>query len=343
MWMFSEQTIIGLDIGSDSIKMTEVKNSNQGKELLTYGTAKHDLVLNGYWDSTKLRQLARIIEDIMESGDFDGVKTVMSVASKDVYVTTMDFDSNLNRKEIQNEIERQAPYFLPYPPDEMRLSWSLIENDPRVGKYTGKQRAIINALPDFVIENSKNLLEHCSLDGVALENQTISQIRALLDPDTGNTVLVDVGANQTTFNIVVDGVLRSSSHIPIGSEKITQELAENLGIKNSTAEHLKKDLALVNLFELPKPVNDNLLALKTELKTFIELNKKVSQTPEKVVFTGGGVYMAGFMNFFNNLQIPVYLGNSGRKVKIPEDYIPYLNPILNQLSTAIGLSLREDV
>jgi type IV pilus assembly protein PilM len=343
MWMFSEQTIIGLDIGTDSIKMTEVKNGKQGKELLTYGAAKHDLALNGYWDSTKLRQLARIIEDVMDSGDFSAVKTVMSVPSKDVYVTTMDFDIGLNRKQIQAEIEKQAPYFLPYPPDEMRLSWSLIENDPRIKSYTGKQRVIINALPDFVIENSKNLLEHCNLDGVALENQTISQIRAILDPDYGNTVLVDVGANQTTFNIIVDGVLRSSSHIPIGSEKITEELAENLGIKNSTAEHLKKDFALVNLFEMPKPIINNLIALKTELQTFIELNKKVAQPPEKVVFTGGGVYVAGFLKFFSNLQIPIYLGNSSRKIKIPPDYIPYVNPILNQLSTAIGLALREDV
>ena len=343
MWMFSEKTIIGLDIGSDSIKMTEVKSNNQQRELLTYGTAKHNLLLEGYWDSVKLRQLSRIIEDVMNSGDFGGVKTVMSVASKDVYVTTMDFDLSLNRKQIQAEIEKQAPYFLPYPPDEMRLSWSLIENDPRIKSYTGKQRVIINALPDFVIENSKNLLEHCNLDGVALENQTISQIRSVLNPDTGNTILVDVGANQTTFNITVDGVLRSSSHIPIGSEKITETLVNELGIKTSTAEHLKKDFALVNLFEMPKPIADNLLALKTELKTFIELNKKVAQTPEKVVFTGGGVYVAGFMNYFSNLQIPVYLGNAGRKVKIPPEYIPYLNPILNQLSTAIGLALREDV
>jgi len=41
-------TIIGLDIGSDTIKMAEVKQSAQGGELLTYGSAKHDLLLDGY-------------------------------------------------------------------------------------------------------------------------------------------------------------------------------------------------------------------------------------------------------------------------------------------------------
>ena len=246
--MFADKVQIGLDIGSDSIKMVEARNEKGRFELLTYGTAKHNLDLEGYWDSTKLRQLSRIIEDIMESGDFGGVKTIMSVQSKDVYVTTMDFDLGWDKKRIQTEIEKQAPYFLPYPPDEMRLSWSLIDNDPRITSYVGKQRAIINALPDFVIENSKNLLEHVNLDGAALENQTISQIRSILSDDHGNTVLVDMGAKQTNFSIVVDGVLRSSSHIPVGSEKITKDFSESLGIDLTVAEYLKKDIGLVNLF-----------------------------------------------------------------------------------------------
>lgn len=341
--MFADRILIGLDIGSDAIKMVEIRHHNENPELLTYGLAKHNLKLDGYWDSSKLRQLSRIIEDILDSGDFSGVKTVMSVSSKDVYVTTMDFDLNLNRKQIQTEIEKQAPYFLPYPPDEMRLSWSLIENDPRIRSYTGKQRVIINALPDFVIENSKNLLEHCNLDGVALENQTISQIRATLMPDIGNTVLVDFGAKQSTFNIVVDGVLRSSSHISIGSETITQDLSKSLGIDIPTSEYIKKDFSLVNLYHLPQPVVDGLLTLKTELNTFVELNKKVAQVPDKIVFTGGGIYVAGFMDFFKNISIPSFLGNSIRNVVISNEYKPFVTPILNQLSTAIGLALRSDI
>lgn len=341
--MFADRIQIGLDIGSDSIKMVEVKRNAANFELLTYGTAKHNLELEGYWDSTKLRQLSRIIEDIMDSGDFGGVKTIMSVQSKDVYVTTMDFDINWSKKRIQEEIEKQAPYFLPYPPDEMRLSWSLIQNDPRISNYVGKQRAIINALPDFVIENSKNLLEHVNLDGAALENQTISQIRSILAQDHGNTVLVDLGAKQTTFSIVVDGVLRSSSHIPIGSEKITKDLSESLGIDLTVAEYLKKDFALVNLFNLPKPIDDAIKVFRSELLTFIELNKKVAQNPEKIVLTGGGVYTPGLLEAFKSFTTPLYLANCSKQVLISEDYKPYLTPIINQLSTSIGLAIRDDV
>jgi cell division ATPase FtsA len=225
----------------------------------------------------------------------------------------------------------------------MRLSWSLIENDPQIRSKTGKQRVIINALPDFVIENSKNLLEHCNLDGAALENQTISQIRASLTPDTGNTVLVDFGANQTTFSIIVEGVLRSSSHIPTGSSQINEYLGEDLGLDNTTTEYLKYDLSLINLYTLPDPVKNVLTELKSELQTFIDLNKKVAQKPGKVVFTGGGVYIAGFLEFFQDMDIPVYISNPSRQVKISNDYRPYISPLINQLSTAIGLAIRSDI
>jgi type IV pilus assembly protein PilM len=341
--MFSDKTLIGLDIGTDSVKMVEVSHTAQAPELITYGMAKHSLTLEGYWDSTKLRQLSTIIEDIMNSGNFAGVKTVISVQSKDVYVTTMDFEASWNKKLIQEEIDKQAPYFLPYPPDEMRLSWSVIENDPRIKAYTGKQRVIINALPEFVIENSKNLLEHVNLDGVALENQTLSQIRSTLNPDAGNTLLVDIGAKQTTFSIIVDGFLRASSHIPVGGGKTSMDLSKSLGIEPNIAENFKRDLNLVNLFSIPKELIDTYTVIKSELQTFYELNKKVAQDPQKIVITGGGILIAGFLEFLKDFPVPVYLGNCLRNIKVNPEILPYILPQSSSLSTALGLGLKNDI
>lgn len=341
--MITDKTIVGLDIGSDAIKMVEIHHGEQGRELLTYGIARHSIQLDGYWDSAHLRQVATIVEELLNSGDFSGVKTVMSVQSKDVYVTTMDFDANWTKHMIQEEIDRQAPYFLPYPPDEMRLSWGVIKNDPRILAFTGKQRVIINALPDFVIENSKNLLEHVNLDGAALENQTVSQIRATLTPDTGNTVLVDIGSKHTTFSILVDGTLRSSSHVTVGMDTINRNIQTSLGVDEVTAEYYKKDLSLVNLYEIPKEVLEGYLILKAELDTFVELNKKIAQEPQKIIFTGGGVSTVGLLEYFKSYSVPVFVGNCLSHMVVSDLHKPYIMPIINQLSTAVGLALRDDV
>jgi type IV pilus assembly protein PilM len=341
--MFTDKNIIGLDIGTESIKLVEITHTEGKNELLTYGIAKHDIELDGYWDSNRLRKLSIIIEDILETGNFKGVKTVMSIQSKDVYVTTMDFEEGWDKKLIQTEIDKQAPYFLPYPPDEMRLSWNLINDDERVVAYTGKQRVIINALPDFVIENSKNLLEHLNLDGAALENQTRSQIRSVLAPDTGNTVLVDIGDKFTTLSIVIEGVLRSSMHVNFGAQKIVQDLSLALGIDEESANNFKKDLGLVNLYQLPPQLLDTLTTLKNEITTFVDLNKKIAQNPDKIILTGGAAHTPGLYEYFREYEVPVFMGNSIRNVAIAPALLPYVGPISNQLSTAIGLALRDDV
>jgi type IV pilus assembly protein PilM len=341
--MFTDKNIIGLDIGSESIKIVEIAHHENQKELLTYGVAKHSVPLDGYWDSSRLGKLSTIIEDILDTGNFKGIKTVMSIQSKDVYVTTMDFEEGWDKKTIQAEIDKQAAYFLPYPPDDMRLSWNLIEDDKRVVSYTGKQRVIINALPDFVIENSKNLLEHLNLDGAALENQTRSQIRSALDPDTDKTVLMDIGDKFTTLSIIVDGTLRSSMHVNFGVQKIEQDLSLSLGIDEETAHNFKKDLGLVNLYQISPQIMDTLKTLKNEMTTFVDLNKKIAQDPDKIVITGGGIHTPGLYEYFRDYPVPVFIANPLRSIAIAQTLLPYVAPVGNQLSTAIGLALRGDV
>jgi type IV pilus assembly protein PilM len=341
--IFGDKTLIGLDIGTNSIKMVEVAHSGSGQLLKTYAIATHSLPIEGYWDGSRLRQFGQIIQDLLEEGNFGGVKTVVSIHSQDVYVTTMDFDAGWQKVQIKEQIDKQAPYFLPYPPDEMRLSWTSISTDPRIAQYTGKQRVIITALPDFVIENTRNLLEHVDLDGVALENQTISQIRASLPSDQGNTVLVDVGANVTTMSILINGVLRSSSHFPIGSQSVTLNLMSELGIEEEIAENFKKDLNLINLFQLPTQVLDFLKSLRGEVMHFVDLNRKSAQPPNKVIFTGGGVMTPGFLDFFRGFPVPVFIANPISQISFSPSLSPYIMPVSNQLSTAIGLSLRKDV
>lgn len=340
--MFQDNTLIGIDIGSNSIKIAESQLIKGQRTITTYGIARHDIDLEGYWDSSKLRRLSKLINEIIKTGEFVGIKAMIGASSRNVFVTSMDFDSSWDKKMIQTEIEKQAIHFLPFPPDEMILSWDIINDDPRIKAYTGKQRVIINALPDFVLENNRNLLEHINLDGIGLENQSISQIRSMLKSDVGNTVIVDIGAKHTSFSIVVDGTLRSSNHLLIGGDKITQDLQRELGVNELVAENFKKDISLVNLYVLPKVIFNNLSIIKSELDNFIDLNRKIAQTPNKIIFTGGSVHMAGFAEFFKNSLIPTFIADPTKNINIDEGHKAYIQPIMCQLSTAIGLAMREN-
>jgi type IV pilus assembly protein PilM len=339
--MFQDNNLIGIDIGTNSIKIVEINSTNGVKSLVTYGISRHNINLDGYWDTTKLRKISKIINDILDSGGFGATRVMIGIRSEEVYVTTMDFDLSATKKEISSEIDKQAKFFLPLPPDEMRLSWNIIEDDPRIQAYTNKQRVCINAAPEYILENNRNLLEHINLDGVGLENQTISQIRSVLGKDVGNTILIDLGSKHTTFSFVVDGVLRSSHSIGTGGEWLTKQISNNLGINYIVSENLKKDLAFVNLFSIPKPILDYFIIIRSELDQFIASNRKISQIPAKIVATGGGIHLTGMVNYFKDYHTPLFIANPEINLRIDPDHRDYAYPVINQLSTAIGLASKE--
>jgi type IV pilus assembly protein PilM len=331
--------IIGLDIGTHSIKIVEIDHRKNGQFLTTFGITNHLVDLDGYWDSTTLRNIAGTIDELMNKSNFVGIKTVMSVRSKDVYVTTMDFEATMSEQAIRDEINRQAQFFLPLPPEQMRLSYDLV-NTPTLA---GKKRIIINATPDYVIENSRNLLEHLNLDGEAIENATLSHIRACLDAKSSTTLLIDVGGHHTVISSVVNNNLRNSTFIPGGTQTIAKAISDLTGTTIDVAEEFMRDLNLVDLAHVPKPFLEYLEILKDEVTTFVQLNKQIGQITERIIITGGGANTPGILEFFSTIDIPTTLANPLSSVVLNEAIVPFITPVQNQLSVAIGLAKRSDV
>jgi type IV pilus assembly protein PilM len=342
----NEKRVLGLDIGSSNLKMVEIKHNSataNSMELVTYGVYKHDLNLDGFWDNEKIDKFAKTIELIRKNANFKTMKTVVALPAKHVFVTTMDFEASWSKKMIQDEINRQARYFLPYPPDEMKVSWNLTATNETLVNITGKQRVIINALPNFVVTNITNLLNRCNLEGVAFENQTLSLARAVLKDDKKNTILVDIGSVSTTYSIIVDGTLRNSYTSSFGVRKLDEILSSSLGISVNQAESFKKDLGLVNLFELPNEVINHINLIKGELASFYQQNVKIAQNPEQVIVTGGGVLTPGIISSLgkNCIPIPIYEGKVKFDLQLTGQKKLSFAPLLTQFSTAIGLALRE--
>jgi type IV pilus assembly protein PilM len=341
--IFSDKKLLGLDIGSNTLKMVEIKHSNNKKELVTYAVAEHNIDLEGFWDQSKIQKFSEIIAQIRKDADFSTLKTVVALQSKHVFVTTMDFELGWNKKMIQEEINRQSKFFLPYPPDEMRLSWNVIPFNQGVSSLTGKQRVVINALPNFVVENITNLLNKCGLEGVALENQTVSLTRALLKDQRKPTIIVDLGHDSTTYSIIIENILRNSFTSNIGYKKLDESLQSSLGVSLQVADNFKRDLGLVNLFELPKELSDHHNMIKTELKNFYEQNLKIAQIPEQIIITGGGVNTAGFKDIFKDFPIPVTYGKITIDLAMDDNKKQAFAPLATTLTSAVGLASRDDV
>ncbi|MGL4758473.1 MAG: hypothetical protein ACRCXZ_04005, partial [Patescibacteria group bacterium] len=125
--------------------------------------------------------------------------------------------------------------------------------------------------------------------------------------------------------------------------RLDEAIQNSLGITRKSAENFKKDLGLVNLFELPKEFSNHISLIKAELKNFYDQNIKIAQIPEQVIVTGGGVLTAGLLKLVSDFPIPVKIGKVSKDLYIEDLKNKSLSPISSSLTSAIGLALRDDV
>jgi Tfp pilus assembly PilM family ATPase len=127
-----------------------------------------------------------------------------------------------------------------------------------------------------------------------------------LHPGTDRTLLVDVGASQTVYALVLEnqGVLAGS--FPIGSDLWTDAIAASRGLSYGEAENLKRSKDLFSspaaFLELEESLADWENELKRAVGEWLQDNEELNLKPGglQVVLTGGAVLQPGLLAHLNS-------------------------------------------
>jgi type IV pilus assembly protein PilM len=234
-------SVVGIDIGSRSIKIAEIRN--QGKEIVVSAigmieTPEGAVDHTGVYNSDAVgAALKKVIGDAGVSVSH-GVISVAGQAS--VLVRTLEVPK-MNDKELadhmQWEINRNIPFsestvvsdFKPLGGEDpasqnmdvvMAISpQSAIDTLIAVAKKAGKQLAAIDVEPLGLARSLR-----ASYDD-AYQNQTVC--------------IVDIGHKTTAINIYRNGKLLMPRTVPIGGELFNKSIADAMGISMDAAESLK--------------------------------------------------------------------------------------------------------
>jgi cell division protein FtsA len=119
--------------------------------------------------------------------------------------------------------------------------------------------ACIVACSSTTLQNLVRSVERAGLDisGVVIEPLALGEV--LLTPDERDlgVVVIDVGAGKTEYSVFENGLLKTSSIIPVGGDNITNDLAVGLRVPFSEAESLKRKygFAKVQFAEEDNPIS----------------------------------------------------------------------------------------
>jgi type IV pilus assembly protein PilM len=348
------QSVLGIDIGSSSIKMVQLSYKNGHPVLETYGELSlGPYAGKGVGESTNL-PMEKIIEAISDM-----------LREKEVNISTkycgvaIPFASSLmaiidlpaiSQKQLAEMVPLEARKYIPVPISEVTLDWSIIpkdkNNDSLSTSQNSKLEVLIVALHNDTINSYKNIIEKSNLEASFFEIEIFSTMRSILDDAVAPVLLVDMGARSTKLYIVENGILRSSHMVDRGSQKITDELSKSLGISLADAEVLKREKGLLGEIN-GIPVKDIMTLTLNYIfseanQVVLAFQKKYNKNVGKVVLVGGGSALKGLVDVAKkSFQTDVLAGDPFSKVVSPAFLEKVLRETGPEFAVSVGAALRR--
>ncbi len=350
------QSVLGIDIGSSSIKIIQLTRKNGHAVLETYG----ELSLGPYAGKSIGEATSLSIEKVIEAvGDM--------LKEKEVNITTrvcgvaIPFASSLMaviemplvpQKQLETMIPLEARKYIPVPISEVALDWYIIpkdknaEQDPDAKATLNKIEVLVVALHNDTITRYRDIVTKNSLDASFFEIEIFSTMRSILDQELTPVLLIDMGATSTKLYIVERGILRSSHSVNRGSQSITDELSKSLGISITDAEYLKREKGIegqINGVAIKDIIALTLNYIFSESnRVILAYQKKYNKNVSKVVLVGGGSALKGVVEVAKtSFQTDVTAGDPFAKVVAPAFLEKVLRDTGPEFAVAMGVALRR--
>ncbi len=349
--IFGSKSIVGVDIGTASIKIAEIRRGSPKPLFFNYGVLEASSHLERpneaiQTSSLKLseKQTAGVLKELFSQTKITTRNVIASIPLFSSFITFFDLPE-LPEAEIGKVVGYQIKQYLPLPSSEVEIEWMKVgEKDTEEGK---KQQILLISVPKEEILKHQRIFKLAGLNLKALEIESLALIRALIGPNNIDpTLLVDIGCYNSNIAIVEDGHLRYNNFSDYAGISLTRAIANGLGVDVRRAEELKKNkglLATRGEYELSTLALPFLDAIIGEGKRAINAFHGIAgKDVKKIILAGGGANLLGIEKYFEKeTGLETEIGNAMAKLSYPIELEPMAKEIGSAFAVAIGLGLKE--
>ncbi|HEX8591526.1 MAG TPA: type IV pilus assembly protein PilM [Candidatus Paceibacterota bacterium] len=342
-------SVIGIDIGSSSLKVVQLRRDGQTAVLETYG----ELALGPYaggdvGQATNLPadKIAETLRDLLRESSITTNDAGISIPFARSLLTLITLPRRDDPEEQRTMIELEARKYIPVPVSEVQLDWFVLpEPVAEGGQPSDKMKVLIVAVHTDELKLLEGVITGANLAASFYEIEIFSTIRSVVDEKTKPVLVLDIGASATKVYVVEHGVVAFSHNIPVGSQDVTRSIATAHGLTISQAELLKKEHG----FSTTNAAYDRRTIEPVFSRIFDEARRVLAQYEQSnnqsivsIVLTGGGGVtkeLSGYAGSF--FSIPVTLADPFGKTEAPAFMRPVLAEIGPEFAVAVGLALRK--
>lgn len=340
--------IVGIDIGSSSIKVIELQDRKGIITIVTYGEVQlgpyvgkavgESVILNS-------KQEQQALVDVMRESAVKTRNAVFATPLSSSFVTNVGIEADAD-SDLAAMVRVEARKVIPASLSEVTLDWAEVEvtKTEEESNDSNYRNVLIAAIQNSSLERFKVLMQFVGLNQPPTEIECFSTIRGMYSSEVQDMAVIDIGAISSKMYIIRKGLLMRMYRIRAGGAIATKEISKSLNISFSEAETMKfaADKSKESFSDMKKSHNASFdRAFREFGQVLREYEKRTGIEIKSIYVTGGGSLFPGTTSHLKEiLNREVSLANPFSKASYPafmEDTILNISP---SFSVALGAAMR---
>lgn len=339
MFNFTKTEILGLDIGSSSVKAVRLSKDESGYSVVAAGIA--EVAVSEQTDKNQ-----NTINAIRECFGLVGGKTKMAVcglSGPEVAVRDFEFPS-LSASEMDGAVLFEASQVCPFNTAESAVDYLLIPNGD------DKTRGTLVAATNSLIADKVNLAKEAVLKCVLMDVEGLALLNCFTglagNSDESTIAILNVGGSGTTVAIMGANGRPFVRDMTFAGDDIIKQIAEDKGMSTEEVKGILSGESTTAQAELVDSLGKACQKLVADVSNTLRYyaTQEQSTRVEKIYVCGGFALTSGFVEFLNGrLGIEAILWNPFEKIS--RDINPQFKDICVKrgpaLAVAAGLAMRS--
>ncbi len=344
--MFSSKKVIGLDIGSSSIKLAELTVNSNGAVLDNFAVIPCPPMAVSNGEITDSVVIAESIKTAFKENSFRNRNACLGLSGTAVIIKKISIP-RVDPKNLAEQVRYEAAQYLPFDISQVTLDHHVL---PFSQSAENMDLLVVAAQNEFILSYLQSVGQ-AGLKCKILEVSSLALANAF-ELNYGKTsepiALFNFGSSITNFLVLFQGEVIFSRDIPVGGFHFTNEISKNMGVTFEEAETLK--ISQSQQLDVPEEtrtfMNIALEHVTEEVRNSIDFYTATANglTLSKAYFTGGASLTAGLIEHLQDaLKLPFEVLNPYKSIKAGNKKLTphYLQQIAPFVAVACGLGIRQ--
>ena len=241
---------VGLDIGSNQIKVAELRRAGNQVQVVALGVAptppeayENNMVVDA-------QLLGQAVKNLLKQSGITTKDCVSAVAGASSVVVRVIEVPQMNTAELAETMKWEVERHVPFAASEVIMDYTPIDRPE--GYAEGQNMDVLLAVAQQdMVDRHVEMLFAAGLKPKYIDVEPLALGRTLLDIDerpmqAGHTVaIINLGATNTDIDIYRDKLLVFPRTLPLAGDNFTRAIAETMHVDLATAEQYKREFGEV--------------------------------------------------------------------------------------------------